>query len=79
MIILSGVNGSGKSQLLQIIAKSGEEQISRSVSQTNDVGESTYLEDIMLLSFRDNINLGKEFGKGFSRSNLQNMRQFYLI
>lgn len=71
LVILSGVNGSGKSQLLQIIAKNGKEQISRNVNQTNAVGESTCLEDIMLLSFRDNIDLGREFGQ-FSVTYKQN-------
>ena len=63
LIILSGVNGSGKSQLLQIIAKNGKEQISRRVNQINDMGENVSLEDILLLSFRDNINLGRDFGQ----------------
>lgn len=63
LIIMSGVNGSGKSQLLQIISKSGKEQIFRRVDQTNDAGEIVPLEDILLLSFRDNIDLGKDFGQ----------------
>ena len=71
LIILSGVNGSGKSQLLQIIAKNGEEPISRSVNQTNDAGVADFLEDILLLSFRDNINLGNDFGQ-FSVTYKQN-------
>lgn len=71
LIILSGVNGSGKSQLLQIIAKNGKEQISRKLTQTNDVGESVPLEDALLLSFRDNIDLGEDFGQ-FSVTYKQN-------
>lgn len=63
LIILSGINGCGKSQLLQIIAKNGKEQIFRNLSQTNDDGESIPLEDVLLLSFRDNINLGEDFGQ----------------
>lgn len=34
LIVLSGINGSGKSQLLQIIAKNGKEKISRNIIQT---------------------------------------------
>ena len=33
LIVLSGINGSGKSQLLRIIAKSGKEPIQRTVKQ----------------------------------------------
>jgi len=71
LIILSGVNGSGKSQLLQVIAKNGREHISRSVNQINNVGDITPLEDILLLSFRDNIDLGQDFGQ-FSVTYKQN-------
>lgn len=63
LIILSGINGSGKSQLLQIIAKSSKEQITRTITQTCGDGALTPLEDVLLLSFRDNINLGKDFGE----------------
>lgn len=63
LIVLSGINGSGKSQLLKIIAKNGREQITRQVIQTNDNGENVAIEDILLLSFRDNINLGNDFGQ----------------
>lgn len=63
LIILSGINGSGKSQLLQIIAKNSKESISRNVVQIQNNGESENIEDILLLSFRDNINLGKDFGQ----------------
>lgn len=63
LIILSGINGSGKSQLLQIIAKNSKESISRNVVQIQDNGETENIEDILLLSFRDNINLGEDFGQ----------------
>lgn len=63
LIVLSGINGSGKSQLLQIIAKNGKEKISRNIIQTQDSGDSLNLEDILLVSFRDNINLGEDFGQ----------------
>ena len=63
LIILSGINGSGKSQLLQIIAKNSKESISRNVVQIQNNGESENIEDILLLSFRDNINLGEDFGQ----------------
>lgn len=63
LIILSGINGSGKSQLLQIIAKSSNEKITRNIVQKNDDGIAASLEDILLLSFRDNINLGEDFGE----------------
>lgn len=61
LIVLSGVNGSGKSQLLRIIAKAGKEPVQRTVTQLQDEDEVP-LEDILLLSFRDNINLGQDFG-----------------
>lgn len=63
LIVISGINGSGKSQLLQIIAKNSKEKISRNIVQTQDNGEALHLEDILLLSFRDNINLGEDFGQ----------------
>lgn len=62
LIILSGINGSGKSQLLQIIANDSRKKASRSVLQTMDDGEVVSIEEILLLSFRDNINLGEDFG-----------------
>lgn len=62
LMILSGVNGSGKSQLLRIAARSGTRQIRRTITQTRDDGTAVPLEKIMLLSFRDNINLGEDFG-----------------
>lgn len=61
LIVLSGVNGSGKSQLLRIIAKAGKEPIQRTVTQFRD-DVAVPLENILLLSFRDNINLGEDFG-----------------
>lgn len=61
LIILSGINGSGKSQLLKIIAKHGNEPIKRTVTQINN-GHTIDLENTLLLSFRDNINLGNDFG-----------------
>lgn len=63
LIILSGVNGSGKSQLLNIIAKNSNEHIDRKISQTEQNGELKPVENILLLSFRDNINLGEDFGQ----------------
>lgn len=61
LIVLSGINGSGKSQFLKIIAKQGKEPIKRKVIQI-DNGRSIDLENSLLLSFRDNINLGTNFG-----------------
>ena len=63
LIILSGVNGSGKSQLLNIIAKNSNEHIDRKISQTDQNGELKPVENILLLAFRDNINLGEDFGQ----------------
>lgn len=63
LIVLSGINGSGKSQLLRLITKSDQEPISRRVMQTQDSGECVPLENALLISFRDNIDLGKEFGQ----------------
>lgn len=61
LIVLSGINGSGKSQLLRIIAKAGKEPIQRMIMQSQG-GAAVPLEDTLLLSFRDNINLGADFG-----------------
>lgn len=62
LILLSGINGSGKSQLLQIIAKNGKDKIEREVVQIKSDGSSVSMENILMLSFRDNINLGEDFG-----------------
>lgn len=62
LIILSGVNGSGKSQLLKIISKYGNEPIKRNIIQSNDGNQNIKLEEIVLLSFKDNINIGNAFG-----------------
>ena len=51
LIILSGINGSGKSQLLQIIAKNNNENISRKVVQIQNDKNSANTEDILLISF----------------------------
>lgn len=62
LILLSGVNGSGKSQLLKVIAREGIGKVERIVTQKEDDGEAVVISKIFLLSFRDNINLGDEFG-----------------
>lgn len=80
LIILSGVNGSGKSQLLKIIAKNGNEVVNRSILQTADNGVTSSLENILLLSFRDNINFGKDFGQfsvSFQQNNMTHAWNFY--
>lgn len=63
LIILSGVNGSGKSQLLKILSKSTNEAISRSIIQSENSEKGTILDDVMLLSFRDNVYIGDDFGQ----------------
>ncbi len=63
LILLSGVNGSGKSQLLQIIAKNGKDKIEREIIQIREDELFMSTENIMMLSFRDNINLGTDFGQ----------------
>lgn len=63
LIILSGINGSGKSQLLQIIAKNVKNKLEREVTVISEDGSATLTENIMMLSFRDNINLGEDFGQ----------------
>ena len=80
LIIISGVNGSGKSQLLHIISKHGKEKIDRVVSQVDDSGITKDLENILLLSFRDNIDLGKDFGAfsvTYQKDNFLNAWNFY--
>lgn len=62
LIILSGTNGSGKSQLFKIISQNTNESIVRTISQSNDGGEEVAIEEVLLLSFRDNIDLGSDFG-----------------
>ena len=62
LIILSGINGSGKSQLLSIIAKNESTYINRKVTQIDDNNTTTLLENVQLLSFRNSINLGSDFG-----------------
>ena len=76
LIILSGINGSGKSQLLKIIANNNNEKISRRITQTTNTKESVSLENILLLSFRDNIDLGTDFGQfsvTYQKNNAKNV------
>lgn len=80
LIILSGINGSGKSQLLKIIANNNNEKISRRITQTTNTKESVSLENILLLSFRDNIDLGTDFGQfsvTYQKNNAKNAWNFY--
>ena len=44
LIILSGINGSGKSQLFQIIAKNRNEKVSRKLTQISDDGSCLPIE-----------------------------------
>lgn len=62
LIVLSGINGSGKSQLLNIISKTGTELIERRITQICEDGKTLSPDNILLLSFRDNIDLGNDFG-----------------
>lgn len=79
LIILSGINGSGKSQLLNIIANNQKEKINRTILQI--VGEQKEnLEETLLLSFRDNINLGNDFGMfsvTYRQNNVEQAWNFY--
>lgn len=80
LIILSGINGSGKSQLFQIIANNRNENISRAIVQIQNDEKSEHLEDILLLSFRDNINLGDDFGQfsvTYKKSYATNAWEYY--
>ncbi len=66
---------------MQIIAKNSKEKISRNIVQTQDNGEVLHLEDILLLSFRDNINLGKDFGQfsvTYKKNCATNAWEYYL-
>lgn len=79
LIILSGVNGSGKSQLLNIIANNHKEKITRTISQIQDDGKSK-VEKILSFSFRDNINLGNDFGAfsvTYKKNNAEQAWKFY--
>lgn len=80
LIVISGINGSGKSQLFNIISKHGKEKIDRIVWQTDDLGNEEKLENILLLSFRDNIDLGNDFGQfsiSYQKDNALNAWNFY--
>ena len=80
LIILSGINGSGKSQLLNIIANNSKDRIARNVTQTDKDGCSEKIENIMLLSFRDNINIGNDFGQysiTYQNNNSESAWAFY--
>lgn len=80
LIIISGTNGSGKSQLLQIIAKNSKEKISRNISQMQENGKVLNLENILLLSFRDNINIGNDFGQfsvTYKKNSAIHAREYY--
>lgn len=63
LIILSGINGTGKSQLLKIIANNTNEKISRTVKIIDENENVETIENILFLSFRDNIDLGNDFGQ----------------
>lgn len=62
LILLSGINGSGKSQLLKIIANNLNKKIARNVHQSSNDEDFVPIENIIMLSFRDNIDLGNDFG-----------------
>lgn len=62
LILLSGINGSGKSQLLKIIANNLNKKIARNVHQNSNDEDFVPIENIIMLSFRDNIDLGNDFG-----------------
>ena len=62
LILLSGINGSGKSQLLKIIANNLNKTIARNVHQSSNDEDFVPIENIIMLSFRDNIDLGNDFG-----------------
>ena len=74
LIILSGVNGSGKRQLLRKTANQSNqtrarygnishESIARDVEQTQSKDKYEKIENIKLLSFRENINISQNFGQ----------------
>ena len=62
LILLSGVNGSGKSQLLNIISRVSSGKVERKITQMEDENREKVINNILLLSFRDNISLGNDFG-----------------
>lgn len=79
LIILSGVNGSGKSQLLRAIANPENSNINRELKIVED-GKNLNSENVLLLSFRDNINLGASFGNyniNFREATINSAYAFY--
>lgn len=80
LIIISGVNGTGKSQLLKIIANNTNEKISRAVKIIDESENVEAVENILFLSFRDNINLGNDFGQysiNLKQNNINQAWNFY--
>ncbi len=80
LIVISGVNGTGKSQLLKIIANNTNEKISRTVKITDENENIESIENILFLSFRDNINLGNDFGQysiNLRQNNINQAWNFY--
>ena len=79
LIILSGINGSGKSQLLNIIANNHKEKINRIISHIKNE-EKSKVEKILSFSFRDNIDLGDDFGAfsvTYKKNNVDQAWNFY--
>ena len=79
LIVISGVNGSGKSQLLKAIANPENGNINRELKIIESDKELNS-ENVLLLSFRDNINIGSGFGQyniNFRNSTIDSAYSFY--
>ncbi len=81
LVVISGINGCGKSQLLKIIANNDNVKIDRELQLINNKNCCLIKpNEILLFSFRDNIDIGSDFGHytvSMQQINLNNAWNFY--